>query len=560
MEKNNRLRLLPSGTASSRDLDWTNCRLLVVITVMFFLNIPLAVYAQSHSISISCPENVKEDSIISYKVVVHGVDKYFEISPLTELSVKGGQIISGPHINTTLIDRVRNGIYSVEKTIDLNYQIRPIDHVVKIGPIKCAVMMNHVIIDTLTSQSMIIPVLHDSRLNGNAVDNKKSGTKISEQERKGECFIIWTASKDTISLGETIHCYCDLYTTINIESVGNQFVNINDCYFNEVSGKNKSFEKVTYNGNEYYNVRLFDCVISPLRTGQFAIGGDTFDCILSENGTDPFEDFWNGVQRTRKESVKSNTIRFFVSGVEDKSQFMDEKSKRNGDIFLLCDISSSMNANDIYPSRRSAMTSFANQWISRNANSGLIAFAGSIDRFLESKDVSGHHCSSSFIPDTAKVDGTSSADAMLAALSKGFKVKDLILISDGINNDGHFTMTTAFKLLNCFGTRVHYIYLNSLKDSVGYHLPKTTDDDSYSDESVTLENEMLTPQAIKQITNLTRQTGGDFYVVKTSEDLKSLIPKIEERISKAALTVKTIMPYDRAQVEKALHLLSKSIE
>ncbi len=218
-----------------------------------------------------------------------------------------------------------------------------------------------------------------------------------------------------------------------------------------------------------------------------------------------------------------------------------------------------MYAKDIYPDRRKAMTKFVNQWIDRNLNTGLITFAGSIEMFLEPENVQRCIKSAPIFLDSTKVDGTSLGDALLAPLSKGFISRDIVVITDGSNNCGHFSATTSLNLLRYCGTRIHYIYLNTLEDSVKYFMPIMLDDNSYSYSDITCKNERLSPKEMNQFKKLVRLTGGDFYTIKTEEDLNSVISIIERKTKKTKKKEKQIMPYDKTQIKKALNMLSLSI-
>ena len=122
----------------------------------------------------------------------------------------------------------------------------------------------------------------------------------------------------------------------------------------------------------------------------------------------------------------------------------ETKDKLKGiDIMLALDISGSMQAGDLQPSRVEAAKEVCRQFVSGLANDrvGLVVFAGT--SFSQCPLTSDYEIVKNFITQvdlqTIRIDGTAMGDAIITAvnrLEKSGPTKVIILTTDGVNNRG----------------------------------------------------------------------------------------------------------------------------
>lgn len=214
--------------------------------------------------------------------------------------------------------------------------------------------------------------------------------------------------------------------------------------------------------------------------------------------------------------------------------------------YLLCDISTSMKSRDFTPDRMTIAKDFVGNLLKESTGYGLITFAGNIESIQKTNAV----IDTVSFPQYPKVDGTALGDAMLAAPAMGEDVSDIILITDGTNNAGHFTLRTAIDILAQRNIRISLIYLNSCKDSVDYPL---------SDSVITMGNTYLEAKKIKEISKLVESTGGLFAKITSEKELNGILPKLHAIVSKTRRQTKAKARYDKEQVRIALQRLADEV-
>jgi len=146
---------------------------------------------------------------------------------------------------------------------------------------------------------------------------------------------------------------------------------------------------------------------------------------------------------------------------ESKTQ---TKDKLKGiDIMLALDISGSMQANDLLPSRVDAAKEVCREFVSGLTNDrvGLVVFAGT--SFSQCPLTSDYEIVKNFIAQvdlqTIRIDGTAMGDAIITAvnrLEKSGPTKVIILATDGVNNRG-VSPVEAAKIAAYKGIKIYTI-------------------------------------------------------------------------------------------------------
>ncbi len=202
------------------------------------------------------------------------------------------------------------------------------------------------------------------------------------------------------------------------------------------------------------------------------------------------------------------------------------------DFVIAIDVSASMAAQDIQPTRLEAAKNYANEIIDNLqtvSNIGIITFSGTT--FIDSALIDNRDTLKKTIEaiEIAEIGGTDIAGAlitgtnMLLASEKG---KTIILMTDGSNTVGAFISDSVKNALD-YAKRnhvvVHAIGIGSESGPIGY-LPQY-----YNVSAVYNENTLL---------DITNQTGGEYYIVKSNADLRAAEDKLEEASNKAMIPVK----------------------
>ena len=243
----------------------------------------------------------------------------------------------------------------------------------------------------------------------------------------------------------------------------------------------------------------------------------------------------------------SESVEFDVKGKTQSQPIAPQSLNSTGKTYLLCDISTSMRSKDFTPDRITTAKEFVGSWLKESRDCGLITFAGNIESIQKTNAV----IDTMSFPQYPQVDGTALGNAILAAPAMGEDVSDVILITDGMNNAGHFTLRTAIDILAQRNIRISLIYLNSCKDSVDYPL---------SDSVITMSNSYLEAKKTKEISKLVESTGGLFAKITSEKELNGILPKLHAILSKPRRQTKAKARYDKEQVRIALQRLADEIK
>lgn len=217
----------------------------------------------------------------------------------------------------------------------------------------------------------------------------------------------------------------------------------------------------------------------------------------------------------------------------------DEESE-GIDIVLALDISSSMLARDFTPDRMEAAKDLAIQFISgrRNDRIGLVVFSG--ESFTQCPLTTDHAVLINLFRDIKSgmiEDGTAIGMGLATSVSRlkdsDAKSKVIILLTDGVNNQGAIAPATAAELAQTFGIRVYTIGVGS-EGTAPY--PITTPF-GIQLRNIPVEIDEETLQEIAE------NTGGEYFRATDNNKLKQIYEQID-KLEKSKIEVKEFSQKD----------------
>lgn len=202
------------------------------------------------------------------------------------------------------------------------------------------------------------------------------------------------------------------------------------------------------------------------------------------------------------------------------------------DFIIAIDVSASMAAQDIQPTRLEAAKNYAIEIIENLqtvSNIGVVTFSGTT--FIDSAPTQDKDTLKKTIEaiEIAETGGTDIAGALITGtnmLLSSQKGKTIIIMTDGSNTVGAFisdSVKNALEYTKRNHVVVHTIGIGSESGPIGY-LPQY-----YNVSAVYNEG------TLQDIAN---QTGGEYYNVKTNAELRAAEDKLEEASTKAMIPVK----------------------
>lgn len=211
---------------------------------------------------------------------------------------------------------------------------------------------------------------------------------------------------------------------------------------------------------------------------------------------------------------------------QSKNDFQDIKTE-GIDIMLAMDVSASMLAQDFKPNRLEASKKLAMSFIDSRPDDriGLVVFSG--ESFTQCPLTTDHSVLKNLFAGlkTGMIkDGTAIGMGLANAISRleksNAKSKVIILLTDGVNNQGSIAPLTAAELAKPFGIRVYTIGVGSRGKAltpVGLY-----PDGSYAFDYVDVDVDDET------LTKIAEMNGGKYFRATTNEKLKEIYKEIDK--------------------------------
>ena len=218
----------------------------------------------------------------------------------------------------------------------------------------------------------------------------------------------------------------------------------------------------------------------------------------------------------------------------------DRKTVEGIDIMLAMDVSTSMLAEDLRPNRIEAAKQVASEFIigRPNDNIGLAIFAG--ESFTQCPMTTDHASLLNLLQNVRTdiaargliEDGTAIGMGLANAVSRlkdsKAKSKVVILLTDGSNNRGDISPSTAAEIAKSLGIRVYTIGVGTNKVAP-YPMP-VAGGVQYVNVPVEIDT--------KTLSEIASITEGDFYRATNTNELRKIYKEIDQ-LEKSKLNVKT---------------------
>ena len=218
----------------------------------------------------------------------------------------------------------------------------------------------------------------------------------------------------------------------------------------------------------------------------------------------------------------------------------DSKTVEGIDIMLAMDVSTSMLAEDLRPNRIEAAKQVASEFIigRPNDNIGLAIFAG--ESFTQCPMTTDHASLLNLLQNVRTdiaargliEDGTAIGMGLANAVSRlkdsKAKSKVVILLTDGSNNRGDISPSTAAEIAKSLGIRVYTIGVGTNKVAP-YPMP-VAGGVQYVNVPVEIDT--------KTLSEIASSTEGDFYRATNTNELRKIYKEIDQ-LEKSKLNVKT---------------------
>lgn len=210
---------------------------------------------------------------------------------------------------------------------------------------------------------------------------------------------------------------------------------------------------------------------------------------------------------------------------QSRSSWKDVKTE-GIDIVMSLDISGSMLAKDFKPDRLEAAKSVAEDFIDSRPNDriGLVIFSG--ESFTQCPLTSDHAVIKnlfSAIHTGMMADGTAIGNGLATAVARvkdsKAKSKVVILLTDGVNNQGSVAPMTAAEIAKAFGVRVYTIGVGTMGKALSPIAIYPNGQYEYAYVDVNIDE--------KTMTDIADMTGGKYFRATDNAKLKDIYKEID---------------------------------
>lgn len=246
-------------------------------------------------------------------------------------------------------------------------------------------------------------------------------------------------------------------------------------------------------------------------------------------------DGFDGLQKSYKHYLRHSLIALRIIAIslliivlarpQSRSSFKDVKTE-GIDIVMALDISGSMLSKDFKPNRIEAAKEVALDFIDSRPNDriGLVIFSG--ESFTQCPLTTDHAVIKNLfsgIHTGMIADGTAIGNGLATAVSRvkdsKAKSKVVILLTDGINNQGSVAPLTAAEIAKAFGVRVYTIGVGTIGKALAPIAMYPDGSYEYGYVDVNIDEKVLT--------SIAGMTGGKYFRATDNEKLKEIYKEID---------------------------------
>src|ERR1035437_10046380 len=300
------------------------------------------------------------------------------------------------------------------------------------------------------------------------------------------------------------------------------------------------FNDITFANKEM----LWLLLIVPVIAAWYIWKNKSYNAELKISSLNAFD----GLEKSFKQYFRHSVIVLRISAIalliivlarpQSRSSWKDVKTE-GIDIVMALDISGSMLSKDFKPNRLEAAKEVAQDFIDSRPNDriGLVIFSG--ESFTQCPLTTDHAVIKNLflgIHTGMIKDGTAIGNGLATAVSRvkdsNAKSKVVILLTDGVNNQGSVAPLTAAEIAKAFGVRVYTIGVGTMGKALAPVAMYPDGSYQYGYVDVELDEKML--GAIADM------TGGKYFRATDNDKLKYTYKEID-RLEKTILDRKSVV-------------------
>ena len=351
------------------------------------------------------------------------------------------------------------------------------------------------------------------------------GVKKCNGESRDTLYLVTTVSKDSLVMEDSVLVTTRLYSHgYELSSLAFDERRLPDNSFcRDMMDSCTTMLVDTVDGVPYQTVTVGSYWLYPLKSGQIVIPSNKYIIKYYKNdkSVDPMEAFFNGNKFPIENSCMRNTpilnIQVNDTSIYKGCLYDDRMSVDRNCVVYGLDISTSMSGIVDFDKSRLETAKDIIRKVGNFSNSIIVPFAGCLDSPIILPEMNNRLDTIA----TPEVDGTALCDMCLSTIMDSkYQCKDIILLTDGVDNSSHMSLKTTVDVIREKGVRVNVVYINSMADSISYKLMGT---------AVTVKNKITNKKDLEYIA---KQTGGVVVYMTSADDMDKVVDSVKKILQK----------------------------
>ena len=364
--------------------------------------------------------------------------------------------------------------------------------------------------------------------------NQNDDSKVSVAD---STILVLSLDKSTAIVGEPVLVTAKLATSEQIVSVENVKYDFDYCYIKQVEDSDTlKWDVEIIDGVRYQTIPLLQYQLYPLQHGEIILHPIEIQITKVIKVPDPTDMLFGMSLQYIKQTIKSDELVLKVIGDISKERGILDIKPYNDNFLVALDISGSMRSYDFDGSRLDVAKKIVSEIKYCYPQTHILPYTSKFGDVIYSIDKINDFDSLNI----KEVDGSALYDVGLFFLYnhyRGLSYRDIVIITDGVNNTSHISSKTFADLMAKYGVRIHIVSINSNKEIVEADVYDNLNNRS----KVEIDNIIGEKDTLRE---LTKSTGGEYLEVRHISEIEDTVNSIVNAIGRKVKAKKPSKQYN----------------
>lgn len=521
---------------------YINKTIIALTTILCICNMRL--YAQQFmgTAKVECPSEVVANETFEYSIDIQ-TDSVIQVVQLLP-SFATIEVMGGPKISRSTSIIYKDGKKINEYSLKYTYVLCADVGIHKIPTFQIKDLAgNYYNVPEITIESKeknIEPAINTTNKvlakNNNQKEkpNQNDDSKVSVAD---STILVLSLDKSTAIVGEPVLVTAKLATREQVVSVENVKYDFDYCYIKQVEDSDTlKWDVEVIDGVRYQTIPLLQYQLYPLQHGEIILHPIEIQITKAIRVPDPTDIIFGMSLQYIKQTIKSDELVLKVIGDISKERGILDIKPYNDNFLVALDISGSMRSYDFDGSRLDVAKKIVSEIKYCYPQTHILPYTSKFGDVIYSIDKINDIDSLNI----KEVDGSALYDVGLFFLYnhyRGLSYRDIVIITDGVNNTSHISSKTFADLMAKYGVRIHIVSINSNKEKVEADVYDNLNNRS----KVEIDNIIGEKDTLRE---LTKSTGGEYLEIRHISEIDDTVNSIVNAIGRKVKAKKPSKQYN----------------